>query len=310
MRLQHVLATLVLSGLAVGTASADVALKRGKDVVHVLIDGKPFTDYVTSKELPKPFFADVTAPDGTVISRPVPPPKGEDHPWHKGLFVAVDQINKERHWAELSKIENESVELVKSEGNPAVLKVTNKWTAMKEGQFEPGSLIVTEVTTISIYENRLLVYEIEFKAGDTPLEFGDTKEGLFGFRMMHTMREKEGGTVINSEGVKTAKACWGKPAAWVDYFGPVDGKVHGITLMDSPKNFRPSRYHVRDYGLFSINPFGVHSYTGGELPPDHAHVKPHESLKLTYGCYIHQGDTEEGDVPAAYQQFLKVTGAK
>ncbi|WP_339730945.1 PmoA family protein [uncultured Gimesia sp.] len=284
-------------------ANADtVQLKQQGTKVNVSIDGKPFTTYNTGGSLPKPFFSPVRAADGTVITRSLVDP--EDHPHHKGIWVAVDEVNEVDFWAEKGKIKNSSVKIIKASGNPAVLKVTNQWLG------EDKKPIVTENTVISIYANRLMTYNITFKAGSKPVVFEDTKEGLFGIRLPNGMREKEEGSVENNTGIKGTKDNWGKPTEWIDYYGPLNGKVYGVTLMDSPQNYKKSRYHVRNYGLFTISPFGDHSYTNKKQPADPKHLNAGEKFNLKYGIYIHSGNTQQGKVADAYKQFLNVSKKK
>ena len=99
-----------------------------------------------------------------------------------------------------------------------------------------------------------------------PVKFGDTKEGSFGVRVAGSMKvtSKPAGHVINTHGDKDGNA-WGKAAPWVDYYGSAvpKGKVVGIAIMNHPSSFRyPTYWHVRTYGLFTANPFGLHHFKG------------------------------------------------
>ncbi len=290
-----------------------VKLKINKQnhTVNVTIGDQDFTTYNFSKELPKPYFWPVKSPAGDIMTRDlvpanyVRPKKGEkrkrlDHPHHRGIWVSVDEVNHIKFWGESGKIVNQSVEAVCDCGDPAKLKVVNHWMG------EDGQPVIIETTIISIHANRLMEYDITLTAGKKDATFRDTKEGLLGFRMVDSMNEKLGdGISINNHNDKNMAGCWGKKADWVDYHGTVNGKTVGVALFDHPKNFRQSRYHVRNYGLFTISPFGDHAYTKGKETAKELTLKPGKSIRLRYGLYIHAGDTQKGNVVKVHADYLK-----
>ncbi|HET6327268.1 MAG TPA: DUF6807 family protein, partial [Planctomycetaceae bacterium] len=197
--------------------------------------------------------------------------------------------------------ENISVEPIVAVGNPARFKVVNHWLDRNK------QTVLIETTTITIYANRLIAYDATLTAAKEPVTFDDTKEGLFGFRMVNSMRGSAG-TIVSSDGHQGEKECWGKTFPWVDYDGPVNGKLVGVAIFDNPHNFRPSRYHVRSYGLFSISPFGEHDYTNGQKQAQPVNLAPGANLRLRYAIYIHDGDTKAGDVAGAYQKYVAESG--
>jgi len=56
-------------------------------------------------------------------------------------------------------------------------------------------------------------------------------------------------------------------------------------------NFRPSWWHVRDYGLMVANPFARKALGKGE--PSQVIVQPGEPFKLRWVIFLHSGPTEE-----------------
>lgn len=290
---------LVSQRAAVHAADA-VTIEQQPDKLAIKINGKDFTVFNYGSSLRKPYFWPVLSSDGALLTRPIDPNE-KDHPHHKGVWFSVDEVNDIKFWVERGKIVTR--EITSTSGNPAKIQLTNEWL---KNDKDP---VLIERTTISIYPSRLITYDSTLSAPKGQLvRFDDTKEGFFGIRIAQSMREKEGGAVFNSEGKKTTQECWGQPAKWVDYSGKVDGKTYGVTIMDHPGNFRPSRYHVRDYGLFSISPFGEGAYQN-----DGKKAKPYilddatPSLRLRYGLYIHDGAGAEGDLTATYQKFLQTT---
>lgn len=300
LKIALVLVLALTTGSVLSAAGPLVKLARGTDSINVTIGNEPLAVYNTSAKLPKPFFLPVRAPGGTIVTRSLE--HQEDHPHHKGVWVAVDEVNEVKFWAEKGRIVNRSVAIDVASGNPAVMTVTNEWRG------NDGKPIVVETTAISIYNNRLFSYDIRFTAGTKQVVFGDTKEGMFGIRMRNEIRESQGGKVVNAQGVQGSGGCWGRVSDWIDYHGEVDGKVVGMALFDHPLNFRRSRYHVRNYGLFTISPFGERAYTRASRPAQPLILLPGKSFRLRYGLYVHSGDTATAKVAATYIDYLKASG--
>lgn len=276
-----------------------VTFKEKDGGFSVTIGSQPFTFLHTGPEWAKPYLAPVQAADGAIVTRAIGDPEDKDHPHHKGIWFSVDEVNGIKFWAEAGKIVNVKVETV--DGIPGQIKLKNHWLGKDELP------VVIETTTISIFPNRLVIYDATFTAAVDKVTFEDTKEGLFGIRVATSMREKVGGIVVNAEGKMGTKECWGQPSKWVDYTGQVNGKEYGVTIMDQPSNFRPSRYHVRDYGLFSVSPFGEGAYQQDNNKAQPVVLESGKSLRLRYGLYVHTGNAVTGKVADAYQKFLDAT---
>jgi hypothetical protein len=157
-----------------------------------------------------------------------------------------------------------------------------------------------------IDEARFIDFDVTLKASGGPVKFGDTKEGCMGIRVAGTMKvdaKPTGGHIVNSNG-QTDRDAWGKQAAWVDYYGPVDGRIVGIAAMNHPDSFRhPTYWHVRTYGLFAANPFGWHHFKGSDQYDGSLSLAKGESIKLCYRFLFHSGDHEAGRVAQAYEAY-------
>ncbi len=282
--------------------SEKVEFAKTDSTLEITIGGRPFSTYNFSPDFRKPFLLPLRTPSGVIVSRPLEDASDADHPHHKGVWNSVDEVNGIKFWNENGPIRNVAVRVIQSGGPVGIFEAINEWQHPETG--EPQ---LTEKAVITIHANRLLVYDMLFTATHVEADFEDTKEGMFGIRVAPSMKEKNGGHVVASDGSETTKNCWGKSFPWIDYYGTVDGKTVGVTIMDHPGNLRPSRYHVRDYGLFSVSPFGNHAYTNGVEEAAPVHLKKNESLRLRYGMFFHDGDTKEGNVAAAWEQFVSST---
>jgi hypothetical protein len=290
-------------------AAGDVTVEKTPQGVTIAADGKPFTEYLI-KSGSKPILWPVIGPSGKRLTRNWPMETGvegetdRDHVHQRSLWFTHGDVNGIDFWSE-GKGRIEHREFVRVEGGPQALIVTrNDWLSP-----DGSKLILQDERTYTFgadADKRWIDCDILLKATQGPVVFGDTKEGSFGVRMASSIRvdSKKGGKIVNSDG-KTNAAAWGKPAAWVDYHGPVDGSIEGIAILNHPSSYGfPSHWHVRTYGLFAANPWGLGDFTGGKQDGSHK-MKKGETLSLKYRVIFHSGDEKAGKIADAFAEYSK-----
>lgn len=307
------LCVAVFFGIAAEVSAAQVSAERSKDGVVVKIDGQPFTEYVT-RSGSKPILWPILSATGLPVTRayPMDPSKQEDkkdHIHHRSLWFTHGEINGVNFWAEESKKKDLGTiihrRFVKTASGPQGLIVTeNDWIG-PDGQKKVCEDLC-RFTFGADGANRWIDMTITLKASYGPVTFGDTKEGTFGIRVADTVRvtAKKGGKIVNSEGL-VDDAAWAQRASWVDYYGPIADQTIGVAVMNHPGSFRyPTYWHVRTYGLFAANPFGLKDFTKGKLEGAFT-LEEGKSITLRYRVLVHQGDEKQGKVAEAYAAFAK-----
>ena len=240
--------------------------------VAVSIDGALFTEYRYGHNVCRPFFYPVLTADGQSLTRsyPMETVKGEtqDHYHHRGVYVAHGLVNGFDLWSEApghGAMLQRGDPVVGSDGEVATIEGIVDWYGPE------GQRVLEERRGVEIRSDgdlRIVDHRSEFRARYGNVTFGDTKEGgLFSIRVPTSMDAKNKGRIENSEGDiydsgQGEESPWGKQAAWVDYSGPLaSGKEWGHTVVDHRENPRhPTYWHVRGYGLFTANAFGVHDF--------------------------------------------------
>ena len=298
------------------SATGGVEITKTDKGAEVKIDGELFTIYQT-KNGPKPYLWPIIGPTGALMTRsfPMEKVKGElrDHFHHRGLWFTFDKVNDSDFWTE-TPTAGKTIhgEFVSTTSGP----VFGEIVAKVDWQPKKGDKVAEDTRTYRFYRvpgDRLIDFGITMKSAKGPLKFGDSKEGLFAIRVNEQMKveKKENpGSIVNSNGDKDG-AAWGKRAEWCDYFGEIDGKQVGTAIFDAPTNFRhPTYWHVRTYGLFAANPFGLSHFTGDKKNDGSHEVKEGETYQANYRVYFHKGDTAAAHVAdwyAAYAHPPKVS---
>jgi len=298
--------------VAAAPAAAEFEIERTKGGVAVKLGGQLFTEYLT-KSGNKPIMWPLIGPGGQELTRAFPMRKGQageraDHPHHRSFWFTHGDVNGISFWHEGNNTgEIVHKEFVKVEGGKHAEIVTrNDW-------IHPNGKKLCEDARRFVFatdgKSRWIDCELTVTASEGPVKFGDTKEGSFGVRVAGTMKVtgKPGGKILNSEG-QTDAGAWGKPAKWVAYYGPVGDKTAGIAILNHPTSFRyPTYWHVRTYGLFAANPFGLHDFKRSKKVDGSHELKKGESFTLKYRVLLHEGEAKPADIE---KHFAAYAGGK
>ena len=319
---------LLLSAVALAQ-SPNVQLKEGKYQIDVTINGKPFTSYLHTPDPDRKIFAagilqtkpvlhPVHSPSGLVMTRAYPfaEVQGEsrDHPHHMGIYFTMDRVGSDANdfWGNsknpLPAIKHVKVTGKKDGGKSATLKTVSDWIG------KDGKPVVTENREMVFMVLDPSTYAIDFnmslEPGSTEVSFGDTKEGMFAFRVAEFLTEKATGRYLNSEGAELEKGVWGKRANWVRLQGETEGKKVGIAILNHPTSTNsPTYWHARGYGCFSVNPLGQLDFQQALKVPDPKpfglKLKPGQKAWFKYRVVVYEGDFGKDKVDALYKAYAK-----
>ncbi|HLK66515.1 MAG TPA: PmoA family protein [Bryobacteraceae bacterium] len=335
--MRSVIPILTLASVLTITAFGQVKITPGTGKIPVEINGKPFTDfYISGPEVAKPYLWPLRAPSGTYITRAWPMEKNPeeldsetgfaivngqstgkvpDHPHQRGLWFAHAKVNGLDFWniapidappynrPDRGKIVLKKMGEVKSGKDKGSIAASFDWTDHE------GKPILTESRVMTFYSEpalRTIDFDITLTA-ITSVTFGDEKDGVFGIRLRPLLQEDKGtGHITNADGGATEKEVWGKPSHWCDYSGEINGEKLGITIFDHPDNpLRGARWHVRAYGLFAANPFGLSTFTSepkAELGV--VTLDPGRSLHYRYRIVVHPGDAASANLAKIWDKYI------
>ena len=253
------------------------------------------------------------AASGTVVTRYWPMDKthtGEstDHPHHRGLWFGQDEVNGFNFWANEPSVnqKNPGKQIVKnlkvkSGAKTGTIQCDIEWTA-------GGNVLLVEHRTMTFYsgdaagpQNRQIDFDIDLEP-KTKVTFGDTKEGTFSMRLapwleypqkrgpQEPKRTGHNGERAKARGARTASGARSRNGSIIPARPTARRSASRCSTI--PKNpGHPNRWHTRGYGLFGINPFGLHDFDKTATGPGGMTLEPGHNLHYRFRVLIHPGDS-------------------
>jgi hypothetical protein len=289
--------------------------------VEVKAADKLFTVFVLAQ--PKPYLWPVMGPANVALTRAHPMEVGVegergDHPHHRSIWSCWGDVRvgdfsgdtQRNYWHQGNPVHQDREivhRVLHAHGGPVFGQIVAEidWTA------DNGKRDFREVRTYTFFggNDNMRIIDVQNKMlfNDQDVMFADTKEaGICALRVAGWMKETSGkGQMRNSAGGKGAGECWGRPAHWCDYFAPKDGKTHGIAVMNCKKNpgNNPPRWHIRDYGLYACNNFGMKDFPGNDGKRNDVVFKKGEQAVFNYRILLHTGNTDEADIAGQWMTY-------
>jgi Family of unknown function (DUF6807) len=310
---------------------------EGDDKINVTIDGKPFTTFHHNKTESRPYLYPVFGPTLDPVTRNWPmkdvreekdaKPTQQDHDHHRSFWTAHGDVRTPAHpdkgidyWATDRRDKDGKVIHSPGHGWQRVTRIVRAVSGPVFGEIvaevdwmtDEGKRELSDTRTYRFFRGtdgqRVIDYELVLHFPESDVTFADTKEGgLLATRIATSMTEKPGkGHMVNSNDKKGMDDCWAERADWCDYVGPVNKKEVGVAIFDNPANFRhPTRWHIRDYGLYTANPFMGHKDKKEIAEDGGATWKKGENVSFHYRVVIHTDDTQQAHIADQYAAYAK-----
>jgi hypothetical protein len=291
---------------------------RQKKVI-VRANDLPFTEFIYSDTLEKPFLYPIYAPDGQMITRgfPLSPRTGDptDHPHHIGLWLNFESVNGIDFWNNSYAIPENKKNMygwirttriaATKDGDQGILQYEADWTDRQK------NILIVEKTMFlfSATGNQRIIDRITTLTAAEPILLKDAKDGFLGLRVTHELElpskderqfvDSKGnatvvpgnnnaavtGNYLTSQG-KSGDSAWGTRGKWCMLYGKIAEDSISIVIIDHPKNpGYPTYWHARGYGLFAANPLGQKIFSNGKEELNLS-LKKNESVVFRYRVVI------------------------
>jgi hypothetical protein len=288
---------LIFAGLMVvlPVSSAKITAVKVGSKINVTIDGKYFTSYIFSDDEKYPFFYPVNGPvsGGSVTSM-----RNGEYPHHSSLFFGCDLVDGGNYWQEgleRGRIISVNAEIIRQGGDTVIISDECIWS-------RPGALSpVKDTRTFIITSPSATVSQIDIEIKMEMLldvSIKKTNHSLFSARMAADLSVKNGGTMINAEGIKSEKETFGKNSPWMDFYGKRGDAIEGLAIFQHPSNpWYPSPWFTRDYGFMSPTPM-YWPENGTEM-----FLRKGTVLDLRYRVLVHAGDHIQAKIAEAFEKY-------
>ncbi|MDO5307964.1 MAG: PmoA family protein [Planctomycetia bacterium] len=258
----------------------------------------------------------------------------QDHRHHRSLWFNHGDVSGGDFWGGTGSVIRQSRLLsARVEGSTVVIETENFWRHEKLDRDICKDIRTLRFGRLAIGKPANFIdYAIEIEALEDNVFFGDTKEGSFGVRVPSAMAVTSkklhptwGGRIENDLGSVDAQT-WSEKAHWVNYVGPVekyltgeelarelakDAKswdypltTAGVAIINGPNSLNQTPWsHVRDYGLFAINPFGQNDFEPKTPGSGTRKLSKGDTLQFSFRVILHNGDLSASELDAQLEAF-------
>lgn len=300
-----------------------VSFSRQGGAIHVSIGGKPFTVYHFDPTIAKAYLQPLRDANGIIVTRSFPigdtiPPEHEHdrslEPHQRPMYFGHGDIDGYSFWTEeifkkyyghssdlkFGRMVFRKIDEMKGGATSGVIRATFD---LEGPDHKPFAQEIQEYVFSGTKDSRVIDCKFVIRAGNSPVIFGDTKEGTFAIRLAPQLDAPKG-MMVNSEGGKGEAQVWDKRANWVDVDGVIDNQKLGVAIFDSPKSFRhPTYWHARGYGLLAANPFGLKYFLEDPKANGGYTLPAGKSIEFSYRVLIHEGSYKDAHVEKKYEEY-------